>query len=63
MIDKDFDLFIQNQLAGNGHNHIDDLEKLNKPQYEHYQINKRALNRIKAYIKRSDNKETKVIYE
>lgn len=42
---KDFDQFIQNQLSGKG-NHTDYIEKLSPAQYEHYQINKRALKRI-----------------
>jgi hypothetical protein len=61
MTDKDFDLFIQNQLAGNGHNSPDDYESLTDEQRNHYQINKRAIKRISYYIKKQTKNEAQPV--
>lgn len=45
--DKEFDLFIENQLSGNYKNHIETYNQLSPEQQKHYQINKRAIARLK----------------
>lgn len=53
MSEKEFDKFIQNQIAGIS-NHIETLEQLSPEQYRHYQINKRAIQRLRYQVKVSD---------
>lgn len=50
---KEFDQFIQNQLEEGGHNHIEDLERMNELQKWAMQVVKRALKRIE-YKNRPD---------
>ncbi len=54
MTEDAFILFIMNQIAGNGHNHIEDLELLNREQLAHYQTNKKAINRIKYHLRKKN---------
>lgn len=59
MSDKEFDKFIQNQLAGIP-NHTMWLERMTQEQYRHYQINKRAIQRLNYQAKKDDN--TRLIF-
>lgn len=45
--DKEFDAFIQRQLLGQS-NHVEEYQAMSPEQKKYVQINKRALNRIRA---------------
>ena len=60
MEENDFIILVMNQIAGNGHNSPDDYESLTEEQRNHYQINKRAINRIKYYIKKQIKNESQL---
>lgn len=63
MSDEDFIIFIMNQIAGNRRNSPDEYESLTETQRAHYQINKKAINRIKYYVTKQAKKEEINIYE
>ncbi len=61
MTDDAFILFVMNQIAGNNHNHIEDLELLNREQLAHYHVNRKAIARIKYYIRKKDKENQPII--